>query len=50
MAQYLKTSPWNNTLVNQSGELGVLQIRPVPAEDDDIYYTIETQYNYRPDL
>ena len=48
--QYTKSSPWHNTSFNQSGELGVLNIRPVPAEDDDIYYTIESQYNYRPDL
>ncbi len=50
MVQYTKSSPWHNTSFNQSGELGILDIRPVPAEDDDIYYTIESQYNYRPDL
>lgn len=47
---YSKTSPWNNTTVEPSGELGVLQIRPIPLEDDDILYTIEPQYNHRPDL
>ena len=47
---YPKTSPWNKTEVESSGELGVLQIVPIPAEDDDIWYTIEPQYNHRPDL
>ena len=47
---YAKTSPWNSTTVEPSGELGLLQIRPIPAEDDDILYTIEPQYNHRPDL
>jgi|TARA_R110002074_G_scaffold106530_4_gene230111 hypothetical protein len=47
---YSKTSPYNSTIVNESGELGILEIRPIPAADDDIIYTIEPQYNYRPDL
>jgi hypothetical protein len=50
MAMYLKTSPYGNTPVNISGELGILVIRPVPEEDDDILYEIEPQYKYRPDL
>ena len=28
----------------------MLQIRPIPAEPDDVLYTIEPQYTYRPDL
>ena len=47
---YSKTSPWNKTSFTQSGELGILEIIPIPAEDDDILYTIEPQYNHRPDL
>jgi len=49
MANYDNSSPWFNTKTN--GEyLDVLKIRPVPAESDDILYTIEPQYTYRPDL
>lgn len=50
MAQYGKTSPWGNTDFTETGELGILQIRPIPAEDDDILYTIQPQFTYRPDL
>ena len=50
MAQYGKTSPWGNTDFTETGELDLLRIRPVPAEDDDILYMIEPQYTYRPDL
>jgi hypothetical protein len=28
----------------------LLEIRPVPAEDDDFKYVIESQYQHRPDL
>ena len=47
---YAKTSPWNKTTVTESGELGILEIVPIPAEDDDLLYEIEPQYNHRPDL
>lgn len=50
MANYLKTSPYANTTVNPSGELGILKIRAVPADDDDFLYEIEPQYTHRPDL
>lgn len=50
MATYSKTSPWAKTNINKSGELGILKIRAVPAEDDDILYEIQPQYNHRPDL
>ena len=30
--------------------LGYFQIRPVPAEADDVLYEVEAQYTYRPDL
>jgi hypothetical protein len=50
MANYGKTSPYGNTKLTTSGELGFFSIRPVPAEDDDILYTIEPQYSHRPDL
>ena len=49
MASYKKTSPYYNTVANNS-YLELLTIRPVPAEADDFAYTIETQYKHRPDL
>lgn len=49
MATYSKASPWHNTFITQD-VLEILSIRPVAAEADDFVYTIETQYNYRPDL
>ena len=49
MANYNKSSPWSNTTQN-SLYLELLNIRPVPAEDDDYRYVIENQYKHRPDL
>ena len=49
MASYKKTSPYYNTVANNS-YLELLTIRPVPAEADDFAYTIEIQYKHRPDL
>lgn len=49
MAIYSNSSPWSNTLQNNL-YLELLDIRPVPSEDDDFKYTIETQYKHRPDL
>ena len=49
-ATYTKTSPWYKTQITVSGELDLLSIRPVPAEDDDYLYEIEPQFNHRPDL
>jgi hypothetical protein len=46
---YTTTSPWHDTSV-LNGYLGILNIRPVSAEPDDIPYTIDPHYNYRPDL
>lgn len=50
MASYTKTSPYATTTITASGELDLLKIRPVPADDDDFLYTVEAQYNNRPDL
>lgn len=49
MATYGKLSPWNTTKQNNL-YLELLDIRPVPAEADDFLYTIESQYENRPDL
>lgn len=49
MAKYSKSSPYSQTTQNNL-YLELLNIRPVPGESDDFYYTIENQYRYRPDL
>jgi hypothetical protein len=49
MSTYTNTSPWYLTETKQD-YLDVLAIRPVSAEVDDFYYTIESQYAFRPDL
>lgn len=49
MAQYKITSPWSKTSTTNN-YLSYFEIRSVPAEPDDIRYTIDPQYNYRPDL
>jgi len=47
---YSTTSPYANTGIVNNTYLDFLKIRPVPAEADDFLYTIEPQYDYRPDL
>lgn len=49
MSQYKITSPWYKT-PTRNNYLAYFEIRPVPAEPDDIGYTIDPQYNFRPDL
>jgi len=49
MAKYKTTSPYYKTKQNKL-YLELLTIRPVPAEADDFLYTIENQYERRPDL
>jgi hypothetical protein len=49
-ATYNEFSPWANTPVIGNNFLGQLEIRPVSAESDDFLYTIQPQYNLRPDL
>ena len=44
------TSPYKDTEFKIDGTLDLLSIRPVPAFSDDKLYTIEPQYNHRPDL
>jgi hypothetical protein len=44
------TSPYYKTKKVNGEYLDILNIRPVPADPDDILYTIEAQYNFRPDL
>lgn len=50
MANYTGTSPWFNTKTKNGQYLDVLRIRPIPAETDDVLYTVQVQYTHRPDL
>lgn len=49
MAIYGNSSPWSTTPQN-SLYLELLEIRPIPAENDDFRYVIENHYKHRPDL
>jgi len=49
MATYPKSSPYSQTKQNRS-YLELITIRPVPAEQNDVLYKIENQYENRPDL
>ena len=46
----LASSPWYDTEIINNRYLGVLNIRSVPASDDDPLYTVQEQYTHRPDL
>ena len=49
MAKYNNTSPYSET--DQSkGYLNVINWRTVPAETDDILFTVTASYKHRPDL
>ncbi len=47
--QYTSTSPYFETGYSQF-YLDVMVDRPIPKEADDISFTINTTYQYRPDL
>jgi len=49
MAEYSNTSPYFNTPENEIS-LDFFQPRAITAEDDDVSYTIDRIYAYRPDL
>lgn len=49
MATYSASSPWYETS-QTTNYLEMWQPRPIPAASDDFQYTIQPQYNYRPDL
>lgn len=49
MARYGNNSHYNATPQN-GFYLDLFNPRPVPSEKDDFVYTIESQYNHRPDL
>jgi hypothetical protein len=45
-----RNSPWAKTELVDDLYLDILSIRSVPAEDDDVLYTIPNHYIHRPDL
>jgi hypothetical protein len=49
MATYSKTSPYYLT-DNSTGYLDVMTWRTIPAESDDILFTVTNSYQNRPDL
>lgn len=49
MAQYGATSPYFETGYSQFF-LDTMVNRPIPKEDDDLQFTINLTYRYRPDL
>ena len=49
MAEYSSTSPYYQTGYSQFF-LDVMVNRPIPKEDDDLTFTINQTYQYRPDL
>ena len=49
MAKYSNTSPYSNTFQHET-YLGFYQPRTIMAYEDDISYTIDRIYAYRPDL
>jgi hypothetical protein len=50
MAAYSSTSPYASTTIKNNQYLDIFQIRPVPAQSDDVLYNVQPQYTHRPDL
>mgnify|MGYP000033806148 CR=1 FL=1 len=50
MASYGDKSPYGVTNKKNDQYLDILTIRPVPASDDDVVYTVQPQFTHRPDL
>lgn len=48
-ALYSNLSPWAETPITEN-YLDIFDIRTVASESDDFLYTIQPQYQYRPDL
>jgi alpha-L-fucosidase len=49
-AQYSKASPYFNTNTFANKYLDVLVYRPIEKQPDDVSYTIDKIYQFRPDL
>jgi hypothetical protein len=46
---YAKTSPWVNTNI-YGNFLDIINYTPVSKKPDDVLYTVDKVYEYRPDL
>ena len=49
MATYLPSSPYYSTSITDN-DLDVLHLRNIPKADNDPFYTIAKEYEFRPDL
>ena len=49
MAYYNKTSPYFSTSL-ENNYLNVIDFRDIPAQPDDVLFTVTKNYEYRPDL
>lgn len=49
MASYSNTSPYASTS-QDNGYLDIITWRPIPAEADDVIFTVTASYIHRPDL
>jgi hypothetical protein len=49
MAYYNKTSPYFTTSLDNK-YLDVINFRDIPAQADDVVFTVTKNYEYRPDL
>lgn len=49
MTQYNKTSPYFSTSI-ENNYLDVIDFRDIPAQADDVVFTVTKNYEYRPDL
>ena len=47
---YPATSPYYITPLVNTKYLGVMVSRPIPQLTSDVFYTIQTVYQYRPDM
>lgn len=41
---------YSNTEITTEGYLGIFTPRPIPVSENDLQFTILSQYSYRPDL
>jgi hypothetical protein len=47
---YPSSSPYSNTNIIDNKYLDVMNYTPIPMKPSDVYYTLTSVYEYRPDL
>jgi hypothetical protein len=50
VTQYTPDSQYFNTDIVNNDYLDILEYRSIPAEKDDVIYTLDKLYEFRPDL